>query len=367
MAMHGTIGQFDSAVEDWTGYTKRLEQYFLANGIEDAAKCRAILLSVCGPSTYKLIRSLVAPDKLADRTFKELVDLLASHYTPKPSVIMQRYRFNSRSRQQGESVAAYVAELRRLTKFCEFGGTLDDMIRDRLVCGIGDARMQRRLLTEPKLTYKKAFELASTMETADRDAAALQQQSGSVHALTMPAKKDQSPRVSAQEANVCSRCGGDHRAADCCFEEAICRWCEKKGHIARACRSGEADKQQRHRHGQGGRGRRHAHVLGVQEPQELAPEYALFQLGSRAQGTQPPLRVSMRADEVELPMVDTGAAVSVVSECTYRRMWPPDRRPKLQPTDPSLCTYTGQQVKRTKDCSCWWYLGMDQLCQAETG
>ncbi len=152
-----------------------------------------------------------------------------------------------------------------------------------------------------------------------------QQQTGSVHTLTMPAKKDQSPRVSAQEANAYSQCGGNHRAADCRFKEAVCRRCEKKGHIL--CRSGEAAKQARH---QRGRGRRHTHILEVQEPQELVPEYALFQLGSRAQGKQPPLRVSVRADEVEVPMeVDTGAAVSVVSECIYQRMWPPDRRPKV--------------------------------------
>ncbi len=83
--MHGAVGQFDSVVQDWTGYTERLEQYFLANGVEDAMKRRAILLSVCGPSKYKIIRSLVAPDKPADCTFKELVDLLESHYMPKPS------------------------------------------------------------------------------------------------------------------------------------------------------------------------------------------------------------------------------------------------------------------------------------------
>ena len=69
MSRHGTIEEFDSATEDWTAYSERLEQYFVANDVDDAAKKRAILLSVCGASTYKLIRSLVAPDKPTDKSY----------------------------------------------------------------------------------------------------------------------------------------------------------------------------------------------------------------------------------------------------------------------------------------------------------
>ena len=59
MSRHGTI---DSATEDWTAYSERFEQYFAANDIDDAATKRAILLSVCGASTYKVDqKSIVAP------------------------------------------------------------------------------------------------------------------------------------------------------------------------------------------------------------------------------------------------------------------------------------------------------------------
>jgi len=51
-AVHGTLATFDSATEEWTEYIKCLEFYFTANGITDAAKQRAVLLSCCGPSTF---------------------------------------------------------------------------------------------------------------------------------------------------------------------------------------------------------------------------------------------------------------------------------------------------------------------------
>ncbi len=60
MALHGSIRRFDGTEEHWVSYTERLEQYFAANAATVAEKKRAVLLSSCGPATYKLIRSLTA-------------------------------------------------------------------------------------------------------------------------------------------------------------------------------------------------------------------------------------------------------------------------------------------------------------------
>jgi hypothetical protein len=55
-----------------------------------------------------------------------------------------------------------------MTEHRKFGTSLDDMIRDRLVCGINNEKIQRRLLAEPELTYKKAVELSLAMESASK-------------------------------------------------------------------------------------------------------------------------------------------------------------------------------------------------------
>ena len=49
------------------------------------------------------------------------------------------------------------------------------MIKDRLVCGVNDERIQRRLLAESRLDFKKALELATAMETADKNTHDIQQ------------------------------------------------------------------------------------------------------------------------------------------------------------------------------------------------
>ena len=67
-----------------------------------------------------------------------------------------------------------MAELRRLSEHCAFDVSLDDMLRDRLVCGVRDTRVQRRLLSEPNLTFKKAFEICQSAEVAEKNARELQ-------------------------------------------------------------------------------------------------------------------------------------------------------------------------------------------------
>ena len=158
-ALLGRIGEFDFKVENWKQYIERLGHFFDANGITDEGKQRSVLLSVVGPDTYKLLSSLIAPEKPRDKTFQDLVRVLGEHYNPEPSEIVQRYKFHTRSRKQGETITKFVAELRALAQYCNFGTTLSDSLRDRLVCGVNDEHMQRRLLSEKTLTFDKALEL----------------------------------------------------------------------------------------------------------------------------------------------------------------------------------------------------------------
>ena len=66
-----------------------------------------------------------------------------------------------------ESIAEYVAELRRLATDCEFGDYLGEALRDRLVCGTRSSSVQKRLLSEADLTFKRALEIAQAMEAAE--------------------------------------------------------------------------------------------------------------------------------------------------------------------------------------------------------
>ena len=209
--------------DDWLQYVERLEFYFEAQDITDGGKKRATLLSVCGAQTYKLICDLVAPQKPKDKTFDELKDVVQKHLKPKPSVIVQRYKFNTRGQTSGESVACFVAGLRHIAQDCNFGDQLSDQIRDRLVCGITSERVQRRLLAEPNLTFENAFSLATAMETADRNASELQTKG-------LEGDNSDSSNMAPEQVNKLQGGGRKEKA------KLLCWFCEKGNHKEEDCR-----------------------------------------------------------------------------------------------------------------------------------
>ncbi len=96
---------------------------------------------------------------------------MTTHLQPKPSEIVQRFRFNTRVRQPLESVATYATQLKRLAEHCNFiGGTdgLNEKIRDRLVCGIANEKWQQRLLAEDSLMYNKAYKLLLGLKASEK-------------------------------------------------------------------------------------------------------------------------------------------------------------------------------------------------------
>ena len=137
--MAGYVGSpeaFEPSSDDWHLYAQRFEHFLLANDIEDDSKQRHLLLALIGNSTFKLLTNLVAPKKPGELSYKEICEQLEKHFSPKPIKIAERFRFYSRQQQSEETVAEYLAELRKLAINCEFGNFLEDALCDRLVCGL---------------------------------------------------------------------------------------------------------------------------------------------------------------------------------------------------------------------------------------
>ena len=111
------VGSFQETPERWQySSVERLGHFLTANGITDGDKKRAVFLSVIGPKAHKLLGSLISPAKPGDNTYEELVEVMTQHHNPPPSEIVQRYKFHTRQRQPGETIAKYVSELRSLAR-----------------------------------------------------------------------------------------------------------------------------------------------------------------------------------------------------------------------------------------------------------
>ena len=159
MATIGSIGEFVPENETITAYLERVQLFMDANAVKEGKEV-PVLLSVIGGKTYGLLRNLVAPEQPKSKKLDELMSVLKSHFEPKPNAIAERFHFYRRSQQPGELVADFVAELKSLATHCAFEDHLNEALRDRLVCGLRNQSIQKRLLSETDLTFQKAVELA---------------------------------------------------------------------------------------------------------------------------------------------------------------------------------------------------------------
>ena len=124
--------------------------------------------------------------------------------------------------------------LKELSTHCDFGSDfgdfLNDALRDRLVCGLYKESIQKRLLAEAELTFKKACEISQAMEMAEKNASELNTESTkAVNALQKssggkPKKNpDATPKSKRQYYDRnCYRCGGSHSPASCRFKSEKC-------------------------------------------------------------------------------------------------------------------------------------------------
>ena len=118
------------------------------------------------------------------------------------------------------------------------------MLRDCIVCGINDSAIQRCLLAEPGLTFKKSLEIAQSLEATARHihelhptAAVSSKRETNTSNNEINKLTQQNPTQSKWEATCCC-CGKlGHKPANWYFKEATCHFCGKVGYLKSACYS----------------------------------------------------------------------------------------------------------------------------------
>ena len=301
--------------------------FFQTNGIVDGKKV-PVFLSIAGGSVYTLLRSLLSPVKPQEKTFDELKAELEKHFEPKKVVIAERFNFHRRNQAPDKSIAEYVAELRKLTTNCDFGDYLEEALRDHFVCRLHSETTQKQLLTEAELTFQRAVEIAQAIEAAEKKSEQFKKADHvEVNKLTHNSKPTQ----------PCYRCGKQgHTPSTCRFKEELCRKCGKKGHIARVCRSMKQVPS--------GKDRRPCkkteHTNWVEnESEDSDSDLTVHKIA--AHSTRPiTVKLEIQGKPVVME-VDTGAAVSVISEETYKGLF---SNLTLKEAPMGLKTYTGERI-----------------------
>ena len=321
LAQFGQLPAFYPETEKIAAYLERVELFFAANDIKPDKRV-AIFLSSVGGKMYSLLRDLLATVKPSEKQLEGLFAALKTHYEPQPLIIAERFYFYKRNQAANESIAEYLAALRQLTTHCAFANFLNDALRDRLACGLRNTTIQKRLLSEKDLTLDTAVHLAQSMEAAEANVTKLQNDD-------LPAPVNHTDAARYQHARkVCYRCGGnDHAPTACRYKDFTCNKCKKRGHLAKVCKSSEKSElppsnnstQQRGQHK--APGNRNPAKKGQNTIRESSvEELEMFKVDKKSSR---PITVALDVNRQKLSMeVDTGAAVSVISEATKKNLFP---------------------------------------------
>ncbi|CAK1602520.1 unnamed protein product [Parnassius mnemosyne] len=254
----GKIEPFNIESQNWDSFIRRVKQFILLNSIDDKLKV-ATLLTLVGSECYNLICDLCSPAEPETKKFEELVTLVKNHLEPERSEIAERHIFRQRTQQQGESIRVYLHGLKHLAKTCNFGNTLEENLRDQFVSGLYSEEMRSRLFAEKSINYKRAVELATALEAAERHAstacasggasaggaggtgAAAAGGEGGLHRFGSGGARARSaaapvPMTVTSQRRLCARCGKTgHIAGKCRFKNYTCDACGQKGHLKVMC------------------------------------------------------------------------------------------------------------------------------------
>ena len=219
----------------------------------------AIIVTLLGLRALDLHDSLPFSSDAEKADLKSTLDYLEDHFVGKTNIIHERFVFNSREQHEGESFPQYLAVLRQQARLCNFQNIDEEQImRDRLVCGIRDESLRQTMLAKQKLTLEECIMLCRGKEQATSQMATMrtikqetETDSTGCHAtdeMSVFEAKRSSQISQGKEFNrstfkrvsaACQFCGHQHQrgAANCPAYGKRCGKCGGRNHFAAVCRS----------------------------------------------------------------------------------------------------------------------------------
>ena len=201
-----------------------------------------------------------APEVLI-RKFTELCD-------PHVNMTIERHNFNTRSQlkkgqvdpetervmKEDEDIYQFIGKARILASTCEFGALADDLIRDRIVCGVINPKLRELFFKEDRLTLDKLLKIVNVFEQSRINSKRVQKdkaaESASVdelrrsrrskppskpkHKTEVPKPKTEAPTATKEK---CDKCSYIHRSDYCPAKGQQCTRCGGWNHFKKCCKS----------------------------------------------------------------------------------------------------------------------------------
>ena len=309
------------AAERWKRFKTAWTNYSIAtglNGKEEAVQV-ATLLTVIGEEAREIYTTFTWSAAGDETKIQEVLDKFQEYCQPFKNIPFERYKFNQRAQEMGESYDQYRTCLRKLADECQFGTITEaEILRDRLVFGIRDAKVRERLLQEPNLTLAKTDEICRAAESTLQQLKLVEPKEQTVHALEPQATKE------------CGKCGWKHaffKRDLCPTYGKLCNHCHKPNHFAAKC----------HQRFQP------AKVKSVEEQNSGDETYYASTLSHKPDDTQL-VTMELESGNFLRFQVDTGAQCNVIPVDLYKRAAQDPTLTRVTKSTGKIVAYGGSSI-----------------------
>ena len=251
---------FDPSSELWTDYYARFNTFVEAHSVQENKRSH-IFLTNQSPVTFKLLDNLAKqkspPMDINSLTMKEIEEFMLEQFHPKRFVVRERYKFWAEIRRKpGETIQDLAARIRQDAVTCDFSSITnpqDEAMRTRFICSCENETVLKApfKIKDDDLSFSRAIEIATQIEDAAKCAKETVYGTSTGSSQVKKIKKPNAPARPTEHAHqtfrpkhkirqdfpvgTCGRCGGPHGGKDCKFKKAVCRFCQKTGHIEKVC------------------------------------------------------------------------------------------------------------------------------------
>lgn len=234
--------------QNWKQWKQIWDAYeFVTNLNQQSNEYRVATFITCiGHEALKIHNGLPFKTEDEKKDITKILELWNEHCSGKTNIIYERYKFNNRAQNSDESIDAYATVLRDSASSCNFGVLKEEMIRDRLVCGIIDNSIRRKLLQISDLTYDKCIDVCRATEAtksqlsamAANDTLPASDVNFTANSKKKPSKND-ATKTGGDHDFECRYCGRRHIRGrnNCPAFGKTCAKCGKANHFAAKCLS----------------------------------------------------------------------------------------------------------------------------------
>lgn len=243
------LDNLEDLQSQWQRFKQSFKIFILAAGYEKLSENRkaAILLNCVGEQAQELYFNTL---KKGDaQKYEDVLEAFDEYFQPKQNEVINSYNFNKRSQDQGETFDNFYTDLRKLMKNCMYGSMEDRILRDRIVIGVQDVKVQEKLLSIKNLTLDQAVDICRSVEMSRQHVKHISKQAG-MEAFEVKAEQhpQQNSRAKYNQNNKtmqpftktfykCFKCNTVHGARNCPAFGKTCNNCKKLGHFAVGCKA----------------------------------------------------------------------------------------------------------------------------------